>query len=74
MTPGAAAAYFKQSSGRAALIYVSCFAGMILAAFSRNWFILPFAVLKIIADLAVLFPGAAGGTESAPGTGHSRVG
>jgi len=40
---------------RSFLIYLSVFAGMILAAFVQSWFILPFAALKTLADLSFVF-------------------
>jgi len=55
LTPESATDYLTQVSGRSALIYISVFAGMILAAFVQNWFIVPFGLLKTLADLSFIF-------------------
>lgn len=55
LTPESASNFLNQSSGRSALIYFSVFAGMILAAFTRDWFLIPFAILKTIADVSYVF-------------------
>jgi hypothetical protein len=55
LTPESASNFLKQSMGRSALIYISVFAGMILAAFVQSWFIVPFATLKTILDVSYAF-------------------
>ena len=56
LTPAGANSLVNQSMGRVAIIYVSMFAGMIIAlVFATRWFIIPFALLKTIADLSFLF-------------------
>lgn len=55
VTPDGASSIINQSMGRVAVIYVSVFAGLIIAMlFSVGWFILPFAILKTLADLSFL--------------------
>jgi hypothetical protein len=55
LTPESASNFLKQSMGRSAVIYISVFAGMILAAFVQSWFLVPFAVLKTILDVSYAF-------------------
>ena len=55
LTPESASNFLNQNMGRSALIYFSVFAGMLLAAFARNWFLIPFAILKTIADVSYVF-------------------
>lgn len=56
LTPASASFFLKQSMGRVALIYLSVFAGMILALlFKIEWFIYPFAILKTVTDITALF-------------------
>jgi putative flippase GtrA len=55
LTPESASNFLKQSMGRSAVIYISVFAGMILAAFVQSWFLVPFATLKTILDVSYAF-------------------
>ncbi len=56
LTPAGANAVINQSMGRVALIYVSVFAGMAVALlFAAAWFIVPFSILKTLADWSFLF-------------------
>jgi hypothetical protein len=56
LTPAGANSVINQSMSRVAIIYISVFAGLIIAmVFSISWFILPFAVLKTVADMSFLF-------------------
>jgi len=55
LTPDSANEILTQIMSRSFLIYLSVFAGMILAAFVQSWFILPFAALKTLADLSFVF-------------------
>lgn len=55
MTPEDAANIIHASMGRSAVIFLSCFAGVFLAAFVTDWFIVPFAVLKTITDVGGVF-------------------
>jgi hypothetical protein len=56
LTPEGAGSLINQSMGRVAIIYISVFVGLIVAmVFSIDWFILPFAVLKTLADMSFLF-------------------
>ena len=45
----------QQSLGRVALLYLAVGVGFVLALFVERWFVLPFAVLKTIVDLAAPF-------------------
>jgi len=51
MSPESANGLLTNSSSRAAVLYFSVFIGMILAAFVRDWFLIPFAVLKTLTEL-----------------------
>jgi hypothetical protein len=53
LPPVKAEALLEQSLGRVFMLYLAVFAGVFLALFMDHWFILPFAVLKTIVDLAV---------------------
>jgi uncharacterized membrane protein (DUF485 family) len=55
LTPESASNFLTQSMGRSAVIYISVFAGMILAAFVQSWFLVPFAVFKTILDVSYAF-------------------
>ncbi len=56
LTPAGANGVINQSMGRVVLIYLSVFAGMVVALlFAAAWFIVPFAILKTIADWSFLF-------------------
>jgi hypothetical protein len=56
LTPERAGAFLNDSMGRAALIYLAVFAGMILGLLvSIQWFIYPFAVLKAMREIVPLF-------------------
>ncbi len=56
LTPAGANTLINQSMGRVALIYLSVFAGMIIAlVFAVRWFIIPFGILKTLSDLGFLF-------------------
>jgi hypothetical protein len=58
LTPAHADILLQQSMGRVALIYFAVFVGVILAAIVGNSsFVLPFAALKTVADLATTFQG-----------------
>ena len=52
LPPARAELLLQRSMGRVALLYVSVFAGVALALFVDRWFVLPFAALKTIVDLA----------------------
>lgn len=43
--------FLSRSMGRSALLFVAVFAGMLLAALVDEWFVVPFVVLKLIADI-----------------------
>lgn len=47
--------YLKQSMGRVALLFISVFIGMFLAIFVDRWFIVPFILLKTLADIGEQF-------------------
>jgi predicted cobalt transporter CbtA len=51
LSPAQANDSLQYSMGRSAILFLSCFAGMILAAFVTDWFIIPFAVLKTVTDV-----------------------
>jgi hypothetical protein len=51
LSPAEANVALNTSMGRSAILFLSCFAGMILAAFVTDWFIVPFAVLKTVTDV-----------------------
>ncbi len=53
LTPERAVALLQASWGRIGLLYLAVFIGVFLAAAVDRWFVLPFAILKTIADLAV---------------------
>lgn len=55
LTPTSAYNFLNQSMGRSALIYFSVFAGMLLAVFSRRWFLIPFSIFKTITDISYAF-------------------
>jgi putative flippase GtrA len=55
LTPSSAGDFLNQSMGRSILIFFSVFAGMIFAMFSRSWFLIPFSILKTIADILYSF-------------------
>lgn len=55
LSPAQANDALQHSMGRSAILFLSCFAGMILAAFVTNWFIIPFAVLKTVTDVGSVF-------------------
>ena len=52
LSPRGAEVLLERSMGRVALLYLAVGAGAFLALMEEKWFILPFAVLKTIADLA----------------------
>jgi hypothetical protein len=53
LTPAAASSLIDQNVRRIFLIYFSVFGGMLLAIFfAINWFVIPFAILKTLADIA----------------------
>ncbi len=43
--------FLSRSMGRSALLFVAVFVGMLLAALVNEWFVVPFVVLKLIADI-----------------------
>lgn len=51
LSPAQANDVLQHSMGRSAILFLSCFAGMLLAGFVTNWFIIPFAVLKTVMDV-----------------------
>lgn len=55
LSPVQANAALDAGMGRSAILFISCFVGMILAAFVTQWFIIPFAVLKIVTDIGNVF-------------------
>jgi len=56
LTPEDAGNYLNQRMGRVALVYTAVFIGLLLGLlFSIEWFIYPFAVLKIIQEIAFIF-------------------
>lgn len=55
MSPEGANAIITASMGRSAIVFLSCFAGVFLAAFVNNWFVIPFAILKTVTDIGSLF-------------------
>jgi hypothetical protein len=55
LSPAQANDALQYSMGRSAVLFLSCFAGMILAAFVPHWFIIPFAVLKTVTDVGSVF-------------------
>jgi len=56
LSPQAASDYLNGSMGRVAIIYLSIFIGTFLALLiSAEWFVYPFAALKISADFASIF-------------------
>jgi hypothetical protein len=55
LSPAQANDSLNTSMGRSAILFLSCFAGVILAAFVTDWFIVPFAVLKTATDVGSVF-------------------
>ncbi len=55
MDPAGAVEVINASMGRSAMLFLSCFAGVFLAAFVTNWFVVPFAILKTVTDIGSLF-------------------
>jgi len=55
LSPAQANDALNHSMGRSAVLFLSCFAGVFLAAFVPHWFIIPFAVLKTITDVGSVF-------------------
>lgn len=51
LTLGAGETLLEQSLGRVALLHLAVFVGVIAAAFTRGWFVVPFIVLKTIVDV-----------------------
>lgn len=43
--------FLKRSMGRVALLFLSVFLGIFLAAFVNKWFVVPFVVLKTLVDI-----------------------
>jgi len=52
LSPRGAEVLLERSMGRVALLYLAVGVGAFLAVMVEKWFILPFAVLKTLADLA----------------------
>lgn len=55
LSPAQANDTLQHSMGRSALLFLSCFAGMLLAGFVTDWFIIPFAILKTVTDVGSVF-------------------
>lgn len=51
LTLGGSETLLEQSLGRVALLHLAVFVGVIAAAFTRGWFVVPFIVLKTIVDV-----------------------
>jgi hypothetical protein len=47
--------FLKRSMGRVALLFLSVFMGIFLAAFVNKWFVVPFVVLKTLIDIGEQF-------------------
>ena len=54
LTPENAYASLEGSMGRSAILFLSCFLGVFLAAFVTSWFILPFAFLKTVTEVGAI--------------------
>ena len=54
LTPERANASIEHSMGRSAILFLSCFIGIFLAAFVTDWFILPFAFLKTVTEVGAI--------------------
>ncbi|HET9908915.1 MAG TPA: DUF6498-containing protein [Anaerolineales bacterium] len=54
VTPESAYASLEQSMGRSAILFLSCFIGIFLAAFVTEWFIVPFAFLKTVTEVGAI--------------------
>ena len=54
LTPESAYASLEGSMGRSAILFLSCFIGIFLAAFVTDWFILPFAFLKTVTEVGAI--------------------
>ena len=53
LSPGRAEKLLEHSMGRVALLYLAVVVGVLLTLVVEKWFVLPFAVLKTIVDLAM---------------------